>query len=88
MARIRALAAAVLLPLLLPLQLAQPILKFRFARLRAARAGGDRGAISIELALAVIVVVAIAGAIIVLIKGLASNVESKIPGDVPAANNT
>ncbi|GAA2748207.1 MULTISPECIES: hypothetical protein [Kitasatospora] len=85
MTRIKLLLAALLLPLLYPVHLGLPVLRYRLGRLKAARLAGDRGAISIELALAVIVVVGIAGAVLVLVKTLAGNVEKKIPSDVPAA---
>lgn len=88
MTRFRLLLAALLLPLLAavlePVRLGVPALRYRFGRLRAARLAGDRGAISIELALAVIVVVAIAGAVLALVKTLATNVENRIPKDAPA----
>ncbi|RKE22585.1 hypothetical protein [Streptomyces sp. TLI_171] len=91
MTRTRNLAAAVLLPLLLsallPFQLLRPVLQFRLAKLRTARADGDRGAISIELALAVIVLVAIAGTVVFAVTQLGNNVRGKIPGDVPAGGN-
>ncbi|GGQ69650.1 MULTISPECIES: hypothetical protein [Kitasatospora] len=83
MTRIRALATAVLLPLLFPVHLLRPVLEFRLVKLRAARASGDRGAISIELALAVIVLVAIAGAVVYAITQLGTNVKNKIPQNVP-----
>ncbi|MFC9328031.1 hypothetical protein [Kitasatospora sp. NPDC057015] len=81
--RLRQLATALLLPLLLPLQLASTLLHFRAGRLRAARAAGDRGAISIELALAVIALMLIAGGVIFAIKSLATDVTSKIPTTDP-----
>ncbi|GAA0689077.1 hypothetical protein GCM10010193_49030 [Kitasatospora atroaurantiaca] len=84
MTRSRNLFAALLLPLLLPVQLGVLALHHRMGRVRAARASGDRGAISIELALAIIVLVGIAGTILALLSTLASNVEQKIP-DVPTA---
>ncbi|MFD9129754.1 hypothetical protein, partial [Kitasatospora sp. NPDC059571] len=50
---------------------------------RPPRASGDRGAISIELALAIIVMVTIAGAVLAAVKLLADKTEAKIPTDVP-----
>ncbi|WP_329499589.1 hypothetical protein [Kitasatospora herbaricolor] len=82
-ARLRLLAGALLLPFLLPLQLASTLMHFRAGRLRAARAAGDRGAISIELALAVIALMLIAGGVIVAIKSLATDVTHKIPTTDP-----
>ncbi|WP_431681775.1 hypothetical protein [Kitasatospora sp. KL5] len=79
------LLTALLLPVLLPLRLGAPFLHVRLGRLRAARAAGDRGAISIELALTIIVMVAIAGAVLAAVKVLAGKAESKIPTDVPDA---
>ncbi|MFJ1751365.1 hypothetical protein ACIQBJ_07945 [Kitasatospora sp. NPDC088391] len=91
MTRTRNLAAAVLLPLLLPallpFQLLRPVLQFRMAKLRTARAAGDRGAISIELALAVIVLVAIAGTVVFAVTQLGTSVRSRIPGSVPDGGN-
>jgi len=85
MTRFRHLLAAFLLPVLLFVKLAMPLLHHRLGRLKTARASGDKGAISIELALAVIVVVGIAGAVLLLIKNLATKVEDKIPDDLPGA---
>ncbi|GHH63454.1 MULTISPECIES: hypothetical protein [Streptomycetaceae] len=82
-ARLRQLAGALLLPFLLPVQLASMLFHFRAGRLRAARASGDRGAISIELALAVIALMVIAGGVIFAIKALATDVTSKVPKTDP-----
>ncbi|WP_033222540.1 hypothetical protein [Kitasatospora phosalacinea] len=82
MARIRTVAAA--LRPLLPLHLVRPVVEYRLVKLRAARESGDRGAISIELALAVIVLVAIAGTIVYAITQLGQKVQSHIKDDVPA----
>ncbi|MEV8094624.1 hypothetical protein [Kitasatospora sp. NPDC085879] len=84
-ARLKPLMTALLLPVLLPLHLGMPYLHVRLGRLRAARASGDRGAISIELALTIIVLVAIAGAVLAAVKLLAGKAEQKIPTDVPDA---
>ncbi|MGW4652340.1 hypothetical protein [Kitasatospora sp. NPDC004289] len=67
--------------LFLPVQLCMFAFHYRMGRLRAARATGDRGAISIELALAVVVLVAIAGAIVVAVRSLGSTVKGHIPTD-------
>ncbi len=80
--RLRHLAGQ-LLAVLLPLQLASLLLHYRMGRLRAARAGGDRGAISIELALAVLALLAIAGGVILAIKTLATDVTNKVPKTDP-----
>ncbi|MFC8448100.1 hypothetical protein [Kitasatospora sp. NPDC057223] len=80
--RLRQLAGR-LLATLLPLQLASLLLQYRMGRLRAARAGGDRGAISIELALAVLALLFIAGAVIAAIKLLAADVTAKVPATDP-----
>ncbi|MFB7947904.1 hypothetical protein ACFC6L_23660 [Kitasatospora phosalacinea] len=82
MARIRTVAAA--LRPLLPLHLVRPVLEYRLVKLRAARESGDRGAISIELALAVIVLVTIAGTVVYAITQLGNSVQSDIQKDVPA----
>lgn len=84
MNRLRPLLTALLLPLLLPVQLATLHLRYRLGRLQAARTAGDRGSISIELALAVIALVAIAGTVLALINGLAGKVEKKVPDVSPA----
>ncbi|WP_371478261.1 hypothetical protein [Kitasatospora sp. NBC_00315] len=81
--RLRQLAGALLLPLLVPLQLGSLLLHHRAGRLRAARAEGDRGAISIELALAVIALMVIAGGVLFAIKSLATNVTSQVPKTAP-----
>ncbi|GLW53771.1 hypothetical protein [Kitasatospora phosalacinea] len=82
MARIRTVAAA--LRPLLPLHLVRPVLEYRLVKLRAARESGDRGAISIELALAVIVLVTIAGTVVYAISQLGNKVQGDIQKDVPA----
>ncbi len=81
--RLRQLLSALLLPLLAPLHLASLLLHFRAARLRAARDSGDRGAISIELALAVIALMVVAGGVLLAIKSLATSVSSKVPTSEP-----
>ncbi|MFJ8042032.1 hypothetical protein ACIRBX_16175 [Kitasatospora sp. NPDC096147] len=70
----------------LPVQLCMLAFHYRMGRLRAARAAGDRGAISIELALAVVVLVGVAAAVIVAVNRLAGNVTNRVPHDqtVPA----
>ncbi|WP_354643309.1 hypothetical protein [Kitasatospora camelliae] len=82
---LRPLLAALLLPVLLPVQLGMPFFHHRMGRVRAARAAGDRGAISIELALAVIVLVAIAGGVLAAVTALASKAKNKVPTDLPTA---
>ncbi|GAA2238978.1 MULTISPECIES: hypothetical protein [Kitasatospora] len=87
MNRIRNLLAALLLPMLLPVQLAMSVLvHYRLGRARAARAAGDRGAITIELALAVVGLVVVAGIIVGVLYSLAGKVKNKVndtPIDVP-----
>lgn len=85
MTRIRLFLAFLLLQVLLPVRLGAPVLHHRLGRLRAARAAGDRGAISIELALAVIVMVAIAGGVLLAVKTLATKAKNTIPTDIPSA---
>ncbi|MFF4339280.1 hypothetical protein ACFY00_04965 [Kitasatospora sp. NPDC001540] len=82
MTRIRTVATA--LRPLFPLHLVRPALEYRLVKLRAARESGDRGAISIELALAVIVLVAIAGTVVYAITQLGHKVQGNIQKDVPA----
>ncbi|GAA1241111.1 hypothetical protein GCM10009665_34930 [Kitasatospora nipponensis] len=75
-----------LLPLLLPLvplQLATAYLRVHTGRLKAAHAAGDRGALSIEMALIVIVVVAIAGAVLAALTTFGTNAKNKIPSVLP-----
>ncbi|MFB7666649.1 hypothetical protein ACFC1R_22310 [Kitasatospora sp. NPDC056138] len=87
MNRTRNLLAALLLPLLLPVQLAVSVFfHYRMGRVRAARAAGDRGAITIELALAVVGLVVVAGIIVGVLYSLAGKVKNKVndtPIDVP-----
>lgn len=85
MTRLRHLLAALLLPILLPVHLGMPFLHYRLGRLRTARANRDRGAISIELALAIIVMVAIAGGVLLAVKTLAGKAKDRIPTDIPTA---
>ncbi|MDH6114161.1 hypothetical protein P3T36_000562 [Kitasatospora sp. MAP12-15] len=84
MKTLRSLSVLLLAPLLLPLQLGAMLLRVHTGRARAARAEGDRGALSIEMALIVIVVIGIAGAVLLLINNLGKEVEKKIPPGVPA----
>ncbi|WP_457027936.1 hypothetical protein [Kitasatospora sp. P5_F3] len=67
--------------LFLPVKLCLFVFHYRVGRVRAARAAGDRGAISIELALAIIVLVGIAVAILGVLLGLANKVKSEVPKD-------
>ncbi|KJS55678.1 hypothetical protein [Streptomyces rubellomurinus] len=71
----------VLRPALLPVQFAALLFTFRLGRLRAARARGDRGAISIELALAIIALVAVAGAVATALYLLKDKVVKKVEQD-------
>ncbi len=68
-----------------PLTLALYGLRHRVDRVRQAVRDGDRGAISIELALAIIILVAVAGGVTLALSGLAKNVTSKIPSDAGTA---
>lgn len=68
-------------PLLLPVQFALLLFTFRLGRLRAARARGDRGAISIELALAIIALVFVAGAVAAALYLLKDKVVKKVEQD-------
>ncbi|MEV7025497.1 hypothetical protein [Kitasatospora sp. NPDC093558] len=71
-------AGLFLRPVLLPVQFALLLFTFRLGRLRAARARGDRGAISIELALAVIALVVVAGAVAAALVFLQQKVTKKV----------
>ncbi|MFE7559480.1 hypothetical protein [Kitasatospora sp. NPDC057500] len=66
---------------LLPLQFAVMLFHFRMGRAKAARARGDKGAISIELALAVIALVFIAGLVTFALVGLKDKVVDKVNED-------
>jgi hypothetical protein len=79
----RSLATLFLVPLLLPLQLATALLRVHVGRAKAAHAEGDRGALSIEMALIVIVVVAIAGAVVTVVMNLGQKAKSTIPTTLP-----
>ncbi|MFE4516457.1 hypothetical protein ACFRMQ_19960 [Kitasatospora sp. NPDC056783] len=89
--RLARLAGRLLRPVLLPVQFALLLFTFRLGRLRAARARGDRGAISIELALAIIALVFVAGAVAAALYLLKDKVVDKVkqdpnlPGGVGAA---
>ncbi|MFB6892004.1 hypothetical protein ACFCX4_22150 [Kitasatospora sp. NPDC056327] len=67
--------------MLLPIQFALLLFHFRMGRAKAARARGDKGAISIELALAVIALVFIAGLVTVALVKLKDNVVKKVEQD-------
>ena len=84
MKTLRSLCQLVLLPVLLPLQLATLQLRIHTGRARTARSEGDRGALSIELALIVIAVVAIAGLVIGAVKGFGDTVKDKVPTAIPS----
>lgn len=66
---------------LLPLLMGLHMVRYRVDRARRAARDGDRGAISIELALAIIALVAVAGGVVVALTKLADNVTKKIPED-------
>ncbi|WP_159394469.1 MULTISPECIES: hypothetical protein [unclassified Streptomyces] len=66
---------------LLPLQFAATLFHFRMGRVKAARARGDKGAISIELALAVIALVFIAGLVVFALVALKDKVVTKVNQD-------
>ncbi|WP_441249029.1 hypothetical protein [Kitasatospora sp. McL0602] len=68
--------------LLLPVQLAVLLLQYQIGRVRVARAAGDRGAISIELALAIVALVGIAIAVVAVLNSLAGRVETKVNNTV------
>jgi hypothetical protein len=88
MKNLRALAGLFLVSLLLPLQPAMALLRVTVGRAKAARAAGDRGALSIELALIVVVVVAIAGAIVAAVATLGQKAKGSIPQNLPIPANT
>ncbi|MFI8456569.1 hypothetical protein [Kitasatospora sp. NPDC085464] len=79
--RLADLAGRVLRPALLPVQFALLLFTLRLGRLRAARARGDRGAISIELALAIIALVFVAGAVATALYLLKDKVVQKVQQD-------
>ncbi|MEU8510250.1 hypothetical protein ACFV4F_00065 [Kitasatospora sp. NPDC059722] len=79
--RLKYLAGLFLRPVLLPVQFALLLFTFRLGRLRAARARGDRGAISIELALAIIALVVVAGAVAASLVILQKKVSTKVEQD-------
>ncbi|MGF1432343.1 hypothetical protein [Kitasatospora sp. LaBMicrA B282] len=85
MKNLRTLLQLLLLPLLATLQFGGLLLRVHSGRAKAARAAGDRGALSIEMALIVIVVVAIAGAILAAVNSLGNNVKGKIPSTLPSS---
>ncbi|MEV6975202.1 hypothetical protein [Kitasatospora sp. NPDC093806] len=66
---------------LLPIQFALLLFHFRMGRVKAARARGDKGAISIELALAIIALVFVAGLVTVALVGLKDKVVEKVNQD-------
>ncbi|MFJ2775749.1 MULTISPECIES: hypothetical protein [unclassified Kitasatospora] len=79
--QLKNLAGRLIRPALLPVQFALLLFHFRVGRLRAARARGDRGAISIELALAIIALVFVAGAVAVALYALKDKVVNKVKED-------
>lgn len=70
-------------PLLLPVAFALTLFHLRVGRLRAARARGDRGAISIELALAIIALVVVAGGVVAAIYALQNRVVGRVNDQAP-----
>ncbi|MET9400238.1 hypothetical protein [Kitasatospora sp. NPDC002965] len=68
-------------PTLLPVRFALLLFHFRMGRAKAARARGDRGAISIELALAVIALVFVAGLVATALYSLNKKVVDKVNED-------
>ncbi|GAB2720848.1 hypothetical protein [Kitasatospora kifunensis] len=83
MKTLRTLTQQFLWPLLLPLQLGVALLRVHGGRARTARAEGDRGALSIEMALIVIVVVAIAGAVLAAVSNFGTTVKNTVPTTIP-----
>lgn len=83
MKTLRTLTRQFLLPLLLPLTFGVALLRIHGGRARAARAAGDRGALSIEMALIVIVVVAIAGAVLAAVSSFGNTVKKTVPTTIP-----
>ncbi|MDH6133608.1 hypothetical protein P3T37_003004 [Kitasatospora sp. MAA4] len=81
---LRTLPVLLLAPLLLTLQLATALLRVHAGRARTARAEGDRGALSVEMALIVIVVIGIAGVVLAALTSLGKSVETKVPSTIPA----
>ncbi|MGV9264705.1 hypothetical protein ACWDRR_08605 [Kitasatospora sp. NPDC003701] len=79
--QLKSLAGRLIRPTLLPVQFALLLFQFRVGRLKAARARGDRGAISIELALAIIALVFVAGAVAVALYALKDKVVKKVEQD-------
>ncbi|WP_327065806.1 hypothetical protein OG500_08480 [Kitasatospora sp. NBC_01250] len=83
MKTLRILAQQFLLPLLLPVTFGAALLRIHGGRAKAARAEGDRGALSIEMALIVIVVVAIAGAVLAAVSSFGNTVKKTVPTTLP-----
>ncbi|MFJ6214196.1 hypothetical protein ACIQGZ_12805 [Streptomyces sp. NPDC092296] len=81
MKSLKHVAALLTTTALLPLLMGAHLFRYRAYRVRRAVQNGDRGAISIELALAIIALVAVAGAVVVALKLLAGKVTSEIPKD-------
>ncbi|MFF8771134.1 hypothetical protein [Kitasatospora sp. NPDC015120] len=80
-AQLKSLAGRLAGTMLLPIQFALLLFHFRMGRVKAARARGDKGAISIELALAVIALVFIAGLVTVALVSLKDKVVKKVDQD-------
>ena len=68
---------------LLPLLMSVHLLRYRMDRVRRATRDGDRGAISIELALAIIALVAVASGVVLALAALGKKVTAQIPEDSP-----
>ncbi len=79
--RLKPLAGLLVGAALVPLQFALTLFHFRMGRAKAARARGDKGAISIELALAIIALVAVAGLVVAALYGLKTKVVEKVNQD-------
>lgn len=79
--QLKHLAGLTAVTALLPLLMGVHMVRYRVDRARRAARDGDRGAISIELALAIIALVAVAGGVVLALTKLADNVTKKIPED-------
>ncbi|MFJ4093341.1 hypothetical protein ACIPYS_17325 [Kitasatospora sp. NPDC089913] len=79
--RLEQLTVLVMGAFLLPIQFGMALFHFRMGRAKAARARGDKGAISIELALAIIALVAVAGMVVAALYGLKKKVVDKVNQD-------
>jgi hypothetical protein len=73
-----ALFTPLLAGLFLPVKLAVLLFQLQVGRVRAARQAGDRGAISIELAIAVVALVLIAGTVVVALNALRTKATDRV----------